>query len=232
MNRRNILIGLGVVAVAAGGGAYWLYSPLGPLAPQAPAAAPGTAQPAATASTAAGDMPIFEDDRILGAADAPVTIIEYSSLTCPHCASFHRETLPQVKSEWIDSGRARLVYRHYPLDQLALRAAAAANCIEGNGFFGFLEVLFTNQQRWAQSQDPIAAVGQLAALAGLDRGTFESCLNDEASIDRILRKQTDGRDRYGIASTPSFVVNGTTVTGARSYEEFKSVLESAESAAS
>src|SRR3546814_6389823 len=91
-------------------------------------------------------MPLYEDDRILGKDTAPVTIIEYASLTCGHCAAFHRDTLPQVKAEWIDSGRARLVFRHYPLDQLALRAAAAANCVQGAAFFGFMDVLFKNQE--------------------------------------------------------------------------------------
>ncbi|WP_299622413.1 DsbA family protein, partial [Pelagibius sp.] len=163
--------------------------------------------------------------RILGADDAPVTIIEYSSLTCPHCASFHRGTLPQVKAEWIDTGRARLVYRHYPLDQLGLRAAAAANCIEGDGFFGFIEVLFQNQQSWSRNEDPIGALQKLAGLAGLSPAAFEACITDEAEITRILEVQTDGRDRYEVASTPSFVVNGQRVVGARGYDEFKTVLE-------
>jgi protein-disulfide isomerase len=227
MKRRNILIGLGAVTAGAavGGGWWWLNRGPGSL-PVADSTAPGAA-PGTMATAAAGEMPLFEDDHILGATEAPVTIIEYASLTCPHCATFHKETLPQVKSEWIEAGRARFVYRHYPLDQLALRAAAVSECIKGNGFFGFLDVLFSNQEKWSHSQDPIAAIGQYAALAGLDKATFEACLNDEAAIDRILQKQTDGRDRYGIASTPSFVVNGSPVVGTRGYDDFKTVLEAA-----
>ncbi len=220
MKRRNILIGMGAVALGAGvGGAYaFMRDPaLGPQTAANTAAAPQV--------TAAGDMPLFADDRILGAEDAPVTIIEYSSLTCPHCASFHRGTLPQVKAEWIDTGRARLVYRHYPLDQLGLRAAAAANCIEGDGFFGFIDVLFENQQNWSRNQDPIGALQKLAGLAGLSPEAFEACITDEAEITRILEVQTDGRDNYEVASTPSFVVNGQRVVGARGYDEFKTVLE-------
>ncbi len=228
MNRRNILIGLGVVAAgAAAGGAYWLRAPQSPQ--------PGSAASQEGVMTLAandGGEPIFDDDRILGSAEAPVTILEYSSLTCPHCAHFHKTTLPQVKSEWIDAGRARLVYRHYPLDQLALRAAAAANCIEGDAFFGFLDVLFQNQEKWAHSNDPIKALQQFAALAGLSPQDFEACINDDAAITRILEKQTDGRDRYSIASTPSFVVNGTTVVGALPYDEFNAALEQAASKAS
>jgi protein-disulfide isomerase len=181
---------------------------------------------------AQGDMPIYDDDRILGDAAAPVTIIEYSSLTCPHCAAFHRETLPQVKTNWIDSGRARLVYRHYPLDQLALRAAALANCIKGDGFFGFMNVLFANQDKWAGAQDPVSVLKQYAALAGLSPDAADACLNDDAVIDRILARQTEGRDTYSVASTPSFVVNGTPIVGTRDYDEFNAALEKAAAAAS
>src|SRR3546814_6113976 len=84
-------------------------------------------------------------------------ISDWSSDVCSSdLAAFHRDTLPQVKAEWIDSGRARLVFRHYPLDQLALRAAAAANCVQGAAFFGFMDVLFKNQEKWASSNDPLA----------------------------------------------------------------------------
>lgn len=230
MNRRNILIGLGAVAGgAAAGGAWWLSR-----GPERAAVAPrGTAAPQATVlATATGDMPLYADDRILGQADAPVTIIEFSSLTCPHCAAFHSGTLPQVKKEWIETGRARLVFRHFPLDQLALRAAAAADCVQGDGFFGFLDVLFKNQDKWARSDDPLSAIAQYAALAGLDKATYEKCVTDEAAFDRIIERQTNGRDRYNVTSTPTFVVNGTPVAGNRSYEEFKSVLEEAATKAS
>lgn len=226
MKRRNILIGMGAVALGAGvGGAYAFMQ--GPS--QSTSATGGTGSNPQLA--AAGDMPLFEDDRILGAADAPVTIIEYSSLTCPHCASFHSATLPQVKTNWIDTGRARLVYRHYPLDRLALRAAAAANCIEGDGFFGFLDVLFNNQQQWSRNPDPLGALQRFAGLAGLSPEAFEACVADEATITRILEIQTDGRDTYEVASTPSFVINGRRVVGARSYEEFDAALTEFESEA-
>lgn len=230
MDRRNILIGLGVVAAgAAAGGAWWLSrGPKGAPPPSGNAGAPGEA----TMAAAPGEMPLYDDDRILGDAAAPVTILEYSSLTCPHCAAFHRETLPRVKTEWIESGRARLVYRHYPLDQVALRAAAAANCVPGDGFFGFMDVLFQNQEKWAGSQDPFAAVGQYAALAGLDKATYEKCLSDEAVIDRILERQADGRDKYNVTSTPTFVINGTPVAGNLPYEEFNRILEEAATKAS
>ena len=228
MNRRNILIGLGIVAAgAAAGGGYWLTSAQKAPAPVSGNASGGSGAASVAQAAGGGAMPLFDDDRILGDAAAPVTFIEYASLTCGHCASFHNNTLPEVKKNWIDSGRARLVYRHYPLDQLALRAAALANCIEGPAFFGFLDVLFKNQEKWRDSEDPIKGLQQYAALAGLDSGAAGVCIDNDAVITRILEKQTDGRDTYNVASTPTFVINGTAYPGARAYDEFNGLLESA-----
>ncbi len=204
MERRDILI-LGVAT--AGWSAVWRLG-LGPRSARAA-------------------EELFDDDRILGEADAPVTIIEFSSLTCPHCANFHENTLPRVKEDWIAKGQARLVYRHYPLDGLALRAAAVANCIEGDRHFAFLDVLFRGQQAWSGADDPIAALAQLAALAGLDRGRFDACIADQGEMDRILARAQHARDTYDIQSTPTFVVNGRKVEGALGYDEFNRALEAA-----
>ncbi len=204
MNRRDILI---VGAATAGWSALWGLG-LGP-------------RPARAAEE------MFDDDRILGEADAPVTIIEYSSLTCPHCANFHENTLPRVKEDWIAKGRARLVYRHYPLDGLALRAAAVANCIEGDRHFSFLDTLFRGQQVWARANDPVGALAQIAALAGLDRERFDACFADQREMDRILARAQDGQASYEVQSTPTFIINGRKVVGAVGYEEFNKALEEA-----
>lgn len=175
----------------------------------------------------AAEMEIHPDDRILGAESAPVTILEYSSLTCPHCAALHSDTLPQVKESWIEPGRARIVFRHYPLDALALRAAAVADCIEGDRFFAFLDLLFKSQARWAKSDDPLKALEQMARLAGMNGETFQTCVNDEAAMDRILARAQEGRETYGIEATPTLIVNGRKVQGARSFEELDTVLRTA-----
>jgi protein-disulfide isomerase len=170
---------------------------------------------------------LFDDDRILGETDAPVTIIEYSSLTCPHCASFHKETLPQVKENWIETGQARLVYRHFPLDGLALRAALVADCIEGERHFAFLDALFRGQKVWSRAEDPVKALAQLAALAGLDRAQFDACIADQEHTNEILARRQHGQDTYDIQSTPTFIVNGRKVQGASDYEAFNKALERA-----
>ncbi|MDX1423889.1 MAG: DsbA family protein [Kiloniellales bacterium] len=172
--------------------------------------------------------PVFVDDNILGDVDAPITIIEYSSLTCPHCAQFHKDTLPEVKENWIDTGKARIVYRHFPLDGLALRAAMVANCIEGERYFTFLDALFHGQKLWAQASDPVQALSQVAALAGLNGERFEACISDEEEANAILERRKHGEATYDIGSTPTFIINGRKVSGALDYEAFSKILEEAE----
>ena len=202
MTRRNILLGAAAGGIAALAGIRLLPSPAW-----------------------AEEMAVFEDDRILGSAEAPITIIEYASLTCPHCAAFHADTLPRLKETWIADGRVRLVYRHFPLGAVALRAAAVANCIEGARYFGFLDLLYKSQKRWAKSGDPLKALGQMARLAGLSQEKFEACANDEAEMDRILERRQDGIQSYGVQSTPTLIVNGRKVEGARSFEYLERIFK-------
>ena len=201
MKRRKIL--MGAVATA-----------LLPIGPALRFAAPAEAQ----------DRAVFPDDRILGAADAPITMIEYSSLTCPHCASFHREALPRIKESWIADGKVRLVYRHFPLDGLGLRAAAVSNCIEGKRHFAFLDMLFKNQRKWASASDPLKVLGQYAKLAGLSQERFDACVNDRGEMDKIIERAQEGRAAYEVSSTPTLIVNGEKVEGARSFEKFETIF--------
>ena len=171
---------------------------------------------------------IYDDDRILGSADAPVTIVEYASLTCSHCASFHQQTLPEVKSEWIDTGKARLIYRHYPLDRLALMGAVVADCLPSDkAFFAYIGTLFAEQAAWTRADDPVGALAQRAALAGLSRERFDACVNDQEAVDALLAKVIAARDTLGISATPTLIVNERKVEGAMPYDEFVEVLEEA-----
>lgn len=185
------------------------------------------AAPALVWSPAAHADTLYDDDRVLGEADAKVTIIEYASLTCPHCATFHKDTLSQVKQDWIEEGKARLVFRHYPLDGLALRAAALSNCFEGKSHFTFLDAMFASQAEWAGSQDPLGELAQLAKLAGMDQARFDACVNDEAEMNGILERMKDANDQYDVQSTPTVIVNGKKVTGSMAYDEFRKLLEEA-----
>ena len=202
MNRRNILWGAGRLGLA------------------------GMLLPLVAAGPALADArEVGADERVLGVAEAPVTIIEYASMTCPHCADFHQTTYPEVKANWIESGRARFVYRHFPLDGLALRAAALAECLEGDSFFGFIDLLFATQQNWARASDPITALQNLAKQAGMNQATSRACLEDDETITRILVQRKEASEAFEITSTPSFVVNGKKLAGALGYEPFNAFLE-------
>ena len=165
------------------------------------------------------------DDMVLGDVNAPITIIEYSSLTCPHCAQFHTETLPAIKTNYIDTGKARLVFRDFPFDRAALLAAALARCAGPERYFGFVDALFRTQQSWARADDPASALARIGRLGGLERDAIETCLNDKAPIDRILASRVDGAETFGVESTPTFIINGEKIVGAQPYERFVEVFE-------
>ena len=169
------------------------------------------------------------DDIALGKPDAPIAIYEFASLTCPHCAEFDAETLPKVRTEWIDTGKARLVFRDYPLDQNALKAAMIARCAPPDQFFNFIDVLFKSQLNWAVgSPDQVTqALSRIARLGGIGEDKFNQCLNDKALSDRILGERLAGQNQYGVDSTPTFFVNGNKVVGALPYEQFDKELEAA-----
>jgi protein-disulfide isomerase len=166
------------------------------------------------------------DDHVLGKPDAPVTIIEYASLTCPHCAHFQKETMPKVRKEWIDTGRAKLVYRHFPFDRAALTAAEIAECGGKEKFFSFLDVLFEQQETWLKG-DPIANLTRLAKLGGIPDGKVQACLKDEALSNRIVAERLQAEKELGVNSTPTFFINGKKVVGAEPYETFAKALEAA-----
>jgi protein-disulfide isomerase len=194
----------------------------GALCAAALLAAPGLSLPG---PAQAAEMPVYPDDRILGSPDAPITMIEYASLTCPHCAHLHATALKKIKKNWIADGKVRLVFRHYPLDGLALRAAAVTDCFKGDRFFAFLDLLYENQKRWATAKDPLAVLGQYAKLAGMTQKRFDACVNDKADMDKILQRAREARDKYQVNSTPTSFINGTKVEGAQPYATFEAIFK-------
>jgi protein-disulfide isomerase len=170
------------------------------------------------------------DDIAVGKDDAPITIYEYASLTCPHCAEFDTETFPKVKTDWIDTGKARLVFRNFPLDQFALKAAMVARCAPPERFFAFIDALFQDQANWAGSSNPDAvmqALARIARLGGISEDKFNACVNDKALSDRILNERLVANQQYGVGSTPTFFINGEKVEGALPYDQFAKALADA-----
>ena len=217
MNRRNILLsGAAALAFAA-----------------TPWALRRGSLSALAQATTAEVLEIKDDDRVLGEAEAPVTIIEYASTTCGHCATFHRDILPTVKSDWIETGRARLVMRHFVLNQLDLRASMVARCMEGPRYFGFVDSLFRSQADWAinDGEKALEILQRLASAAGMDGERFQSCITDEAEANVLLGKMAAAREAYDISSTPTFLINGQKIAGVLPVEDFVRELEKAENEA-
>ncbi|HEX3500285.1 MAG TPA: thioredoxin domain-containing protein [Stellaceae bacterium] len=178
----------------------------------------------------AAEPQVTADDRILGKADAPVTIIEYASLTCPHCAAFEKEILPKIKTEWIDTGKAKLVFRDFPLDGSALKAAIVARCAPPERFYGFIGVLFAQQGTWGIAQDPVPGITRIAKLGGMSDDQVQACLKDDALQNKLLAGRLAAEQQYQVESTPTFFINGKKVVGAKE-EDIIAAIKSAASKA-
>ncbi len=165
------------------------------------------------------------EERVLGDPNAPVEIIEFSSLTCPHCAAFHTDTLPAIKEQYIDTGKAKLVSRDFPLNQPAVQAAVVAHCAGEERYFRFLDALFKNQRSWAQSGNVEEALVQFAKLGGLDESETRACLADESMTNAVLESRLEGSQQYDIQSTPTFVINGEVVSGNMDPDAFGELIE-------
>ena len=166
-------------------------------------------------------------EKSIGRADAPVTIIEYASLTCSHCAAFHTDTLPHIKKNYIDTGKVRLVYNDFPLGSLAMAAAMVARCSGEKNFFPMIDALFASQRTWATGDAPIEAIGGIARLIGMSEDDVADCLDDQNIFDAIKNRADHAGKSLGISSTPTFFVEGTKVPGNLPYKDFQKILDKA-----
>lgn len=181
------------------------------------------ALPFVAGSAAAATREVKE--AVIGREDAPVTVIEYFSLTCPHCATFHRETFPKVRETYIDTGRVKWVLRDFPLDRYALMAAVIAHCAGPDRYPAFVQTFLETQRQWARSDDPLAALKTIGRLGGLSDEEMDACLSDRDMVDAVLRMRLEGEQQYGVDSTPTFVVGGRRHSGAIPFEEFAKILD-------
>ncbi len=190
-----------------------------------------TQEPAAGNETASIgiDLEKAKTERILGNPDAPVKISEHASFSCGHCAHFHLKTLPELKKNWIDTGRAYLVYSDFPLNAPALHATLVSRCIKDDEqFFAFTKALFEQQEDWAYTSSYLEKLKALAKDFGIDDKTFDACTQNEELQQAIVNRVRANQQQYDIDSTPSFVVNNTTtIKGALPYETFNEKLEEA-----
>jgi protein-disulfide isomerase len=164
------------------------------------------------------------DDIPMGAENAPVTIIEYASMTCPHCAAFEVNTFPKLKEKYIDTGKVKFIMREYPLDRLAAAAFMLARCAGPDKYYPLIETLFAQQQKWAV-REPIPPLLAIAKQAGFTQQTFEECINDSALLNKVQQMRDRGSTKFKVDSTPTFFINGERHSGAMSIEELDKIIQ-------
>jgi protein-disulfide isomerase len=166
-------------------------------------------------------------ERILGNPSAPVTVEEFVSFTCPHCAEFYTDVLPQLKEAYVDSGKVRFILRDFPLDGTALKAEALARCMPAEEYYPFVSVIFENQVTWATNPDPDRILTQYAKLGGLDGDKAKSCLNDKGMQDALVAARGEATKKYNINATPTFIINGGAerLEGGQTPEKFAAIFD-------
>jgi protein-disulfide isomerase len=165
-------------------------------------------------------------DKALGDANAPVKIVEYMSMTCPHCANFHNNTFDKIKEKYIDSGKVYFVIREFPFDPRAAAAFMLARCAPENQYYPFVSMLFKQQQTWATAQDARAALLQMSKLAGFSQESFEACLTNQKLLDDVNATMQRGAGEFGVNSTPTFIINGKKYAGDMSLESMSALIDS------
>lgn len=161
-----------------------------------------------------------------GADDAPVTIVEYASMTCGHCANFHNNTWPALREKYVDTGKVRLVMREFPFDPRAAAAFMLARCAPNDGYFPMVKVLFEQQGNWARAQNAREPLENIAKLAGFTQESFEACLTDQQLLDDVNTIRVRGAEEFGVSATPTFFINGEKYTGALSVEQMSAIIDS------
>jgi protein-disulfide isomerase len=172
--------------------------------------------------------PVPLGDIVLGSADAPVTMIEYASLSCGHCAAFHTGVFPALKAEYIDTGKLRFIFREYPLDLQAAAASMVARCVskgDAQAYHDAAGKLFATQDQWVQ-RDTAEQLRRIAKESGLDESAFNACLGNQATVDGLKLGMEQANTRLKVGSTPTFFVNGTLLKGSWSIDEFRKLIES------
>ncbi len=170
----------------------------------------------------------MEPAHVLGSPDAPVTIYEFSSLGCSHCATFHLEVLPQLKKDYIDGGKVKLVFADFPIDAKSMKAAMLAHCMPADKYFGFLDILFKKQLNWGLSLKTEKLLASYAELEGVTAEQAKACMEDDNTARKIMEFRQDAMEKLQIQGTPSFLIRGTgneeLLPGLPEYEKLQEVL--------
>ena len=166
-----------------------------------------------------------DEEFFLGNKNAKIVVIEYASMTCIHCANFHKQVYPKIKKNYIDTNKIKFIFRDFPLDKQALFASVLAKCAPKDKYFNFVKLILTNQEKWISNDDTFMnKLRNIGKLAGLNENKINSCFKDEKMVDNIIRTRSIGGEKYNISSTPSLIINEKKYS-AMSYENFEKIIE-------
>lgn len=223
----NKILPIAALSLAIVGGGAWFLTQ--------PGAGPGSTEllPGAASAQAAGDAAATEidtstiEEMALGAEDAPVEVIEYASFTCPHCATFHTNTYPQLKADYVDTGKVRFIYREVYFDRPGLWASMVARCGGQERFFGISEMLYDQQSDWVSGGDPAQIAQNLRRIgktAGLEEAELEACLSDATKAQTLVAWFEENAAEDEITSTPTFIIDGEKHSN-MSYADMQAILD-------
>lgn len=214
-NTSLYIVGAVVAAAIVAGVIYWRAD-----------ATPDPNAPKGDPDVAALMAPGPLEDIPLGSADAPNTVVEYASMTCPHCAHFKTDVFPEFKKKYIDTGQVKFIFREFPLDGLAVAASMLARCSNKDRFYPMIEGLFETQETWAvPGEDGKQKLMLIAKQAGFSQYAFDKCLADKKLFDDIVEVRRKAHEEFGVDSTPSFFINGKRMKGGHELTDFDAVLE-------
>ena len=166
-----------------------------------------------------------DEEIFLGNKDAKIIVIEYASMTCSHCANFHKEVYPKIKENYIDTNKIKFIFRDFPLDKQALFGSVLAKCAPKEKYFDFVKLILSTQKKWITSDDAfIDKLKNIGKLAGLTESKINNCFKDEQIVDNIINTRNFAERKYNISSTPSFIINNKKYS-AMSYENFEKIIE-------
>ena len=185
----------------------------------------GTSKGTSKVSTDKAKPPLKPlSEMSMGSSSAPVVMLNYSSLTCSHCAHFHTVVLPKIEEKYIKPGYVRIVFRDYPGDQLSLKAHQLAWCKGEIKYLDFVKLLYTTQEKWLSAADPVAALKLIALQNGITAKQFDACLKNQELMDKIIQVRLEGQKKYNIKATPTIVINAKIYPRALTFEEFEKIV--------